>query len=210
MTVFVVEYGRGNIFSITQALTHLGATFTVSDNPSLLKKASHIIFPGVGAFGDAMSELESRGLTDPMKDIVRSGTPVLGICVGCQLLLDSGEEFGEFEGLGLISGKVKRLPPRQNGDTSATRIPNVGWRKLQIRSTPVANRIEMQNEYMYFTHSFAPFIDNVDNILATIPVNGIEIPIAYQNKNIIGVQFHPEKSGPAGLKFISEFLKTKQ
>ncbi len=209
MTVFVVEYGRGNIFSITQALMHLGATFTVSDDPSLLKTASHIIFPGVGAFGDAMSELEKRGLTDPMKDNVRSGTPILGICVGCQLLLDAGEEFGEFEGLGLISGKVERLPPRQNGDPSATRIPNVGWRKLQIQKTPAANRIQMQSEYMYFVHSYAPFVDNADHVLATIPVNGVDVPIAYQDKNIVGVQFHPEKSGPSGLKFIAEFLKTK-
>ena len=206
--ITVVDYGRGNLFSIGQALRHLGAAFEVSSAPDAVIAAERIIFPGVGAFGDAMAGLRERGLVEPLKAAARAGTPILGICVGCQLMLSRGEEFGDHPGLDLIPGTVARLPAPRADDTAAIRIPNVGWRRLDTRADAVVLGAVAADEMMYFVHSYAPMASDPATIAATIVVNGASVPVAIRQGALLGVQFHPEKSGPAGLALLQRFLET--
>jgi glutamine amidotransferase len=202
----VVDYGRGNLFSLGQALRHIGIDYTISDKPSDLETAERIIFPGVGAFGDAMQGLRDRGLVAPLLAAAAARKPILGICVGCQLLLSRSEEFGDHEGLGLIPGKVSRLPSPRAGDPAAIRIPNVGWRELSVRAgAPLLDALS-PGQMMYFVHSYAPRPDIRAHVCATIAVNGEDVPIVIARGNVIGVQFHPEKSGPPGLQILRKFV----
>lgn len=204
--ILVLDYGRGNLFSLGEALRQVGADFHVSGDPAEVAAAERIVFPGVGAFGDAMDGLRQRGLVEPLQAAAARGVPILGICVGCQLLLSRGEEFGSHQGLGLIPGTVARLPAPVAGDPEAIRIPNVGWRRLQVRAgAPVLGDLP-PGDMMYFVHSYAPMADDPADVAATIPVNGREIPVAVHRGSIVGVQFHPEKSGPAGLRLLGRFL----
>ena len=207
--IIVVDYGRGNLFSLGQALRHLGAVYEVSSDPARVIAAERIILPGVGAFGDAMRGLIDRGLVEALKSAAAKGTPLLGICVGCQLLLSRGEEFGRNDGLGLISGTVARLPRPRDGDPAAIRIPNVGWRHLSVRPSAPVLEVLSDADLMYFVHSYAPMVADPDAIAATIHVNGADIPVAVHRGNVVGVQFHPEKSGAAGLKLLGRFLETE-
>ena len=207
--IVVVDYGRGNLFSLGQALRQLGAEPVISDDPADLGRADRIIFPGVGAFGDAMAGLRERGLIEPLRDAARSGTPILGICVGCQLLLTRGEEFGQHDGLDLIPGTVARLPDPEAGDPDGVRIPNVGWRPLDVRKDAPLTAALQPDDWMYFVHSYAPMVDDKNDIAATVHINGADIPVAIARDNIVGVQFHPEKSGPAGLRLLAQFLEAE-
>lgn len=205
MTV-VVDYGRGNLFSLGQALRHLGADFEISDDPAAVAGADRIVFPGVGAFGDAMAGLGARGLVDPIRKAVDRGVPLLGICVGCQLLLAEGEEFGTHAGLGLLPGTVRRLPSPRPDDPAAIRIPNVGWRAVEAApDDPVVGPLS-NGDMVYFVHSFAPFVDDPGDAIGWLSVNGTRAPVAIRRDNVVGVQFHPEKSGPVGLTLLDRFL----
>ena len=207
--IVVVDYGRGNIFSLGQALRSLGVDHIISDRPDDLAAASRIVFPGVGAFADAMKGLRKRGLVEPLRAAVQDGTPILGICVGCQRLLTQGEEFGAHEGLNLIPGTVARLPEPRQDDPKMVRIPNVGWRQLDVRANaPIFGSVRA-DEWMYFVHSYAPMVDDSADVAATINVNGHDIPAAIAHGHVVGVQFHPEKSGPAGLKLLARFVDEK-
>jgi len=207
--IVVVDYGRGNIFSLGQALRSLNVDHITSDRPDDLAAASRIVFPGVGAFADAMQGLHERGLVEPLRAAVRGGTPILGICVGCQLLLTRGEEFGAHEGLDLIPGTVARLPEPRQDDPEMVRIPNVGWRQLDVRpNAPMFDGVRAA-DWMYFVHSYAPMVDDPGDVAATISVNGRDIPAAIARGHIVGVQFHPEKSGPAGLRLLARFVGEK-
>jgi imidazole glycerol-phosphate synthase subunit HisH len=204
----VIDYGRGNLFSLGQALRHIGVDYKISGKSADLETADRIIFPGVGAFGDAIQGLRDRGLVAPLVKAAASGTPLLGICVGCQLLMSRGEEFGLHEGLGLIEGTVSRLPSPRPGDPAAIRIPNVGWRELNVsHGAPLLDTLAPE-QMMYFVHSYAPRPENMTDVCATVAINGEDVPIAIARDNIIGVQFHPEKSGPAGLQVLRGFLAT--
>jgi len=201
--VTVVDYGRGNLFSIARALDHLGVVHQVSEVPSGVAAAECIILPGVGAFGDAMQGLRERDLVGPLVASAKAGTPILGICLGMQVLVAQSEEFGLHEGLDLIPGTVKRLP-EGGGEPGAIRIPNVGWRTLNgVRDDPVAGA---PDEMYYFVHSFTPIVADKTHVVATIPVNGFEAAAIIRRDNIYGVQFHPEKSGPAGLALLHRFV----
>jgi glutamine amidotransferase len=204
--ITVIDYGRGNLFSLGQALRHLGVQHRISSEAQALAEADRIIFPGVGAFGDAMQGLRERGLEAPLKAAVAEGKPLLGICVGCQLLLSRGEEFGAHEGLGILPGTVARLPDPAPGDADTIRIPNVGWRKLQVRARGGLFAEIGDTDWMYFVHSYAPMVEDEADIAATIRVNGRDIPVAIERDNVVGVQFHPEKSGAAGLALLQRFV----
>ena len=207
--ITVIDYGRGNLFSIGQALRHLDAVFEVSAEPEAIAAADRIIFPGVGAFADAMTGLRERGLVAPLKAAAHGGTPILGICVGCQLMLSRSEEFGDHAGLDLIPGTVARLPAPRADDAAGIRIPNVGWRRMDTRADAVVLSAVGADEMMYFVHSYPPMASDPRTVAATIMVNGTTVPVAIEQGALVGVQFHPEKSGPAGLAFLQRYLETK-
>lgn len=207
--ILVVDYGRGNLFSIGQALRHVGAEYEVSGDPARLRDASKIVFPGVGAFGDAMDSLRERGLVGPIKDAAAAGVPILGICVGCQLLLSRGEEFGDHEGLGIIPGTVSRLREPAEDGPDVTRVPNVGWRRVDADpEDPVLGALGPE-DMVYFVHSYAPMASEPEHIVARIMVNGVSVPAAVRRQRVLGVQFHPEKSGPVGLNLLRRFVETE-
>jgi len=198
--IVVIDYGRGNLFSIEQALRHLGAEYRVSGQPDDIMSADRLILPGVGAFGDAMKTLFASGLVEPIRQRVRGGVPVLGICLGMQLLFESSEEFGEHAGLALLEGSVGALLPGE------MRIPNVGWRALQPNpGNPFLRDID-PGTMVYFVHSFVVRPKAPEVVSATIPFNGEDAVIAVASDNIVGFQFHPEKSGPVGLSLFEKFL----
>lgn len=202
MTVTIIDYGRGNLFSVGQALRHLGAAHRVSGDPAEIENADRLILPGVGAFGDAMATLQARELCGPIRRAVARGIPFLGICLGMQLLADDSEEFGIHSGLGIISGHVRRLP-----EGPETRIPNVGWRALTVAGgDPLLGNLDA-DAMVYFVHSFAFVADDPADVIATISINGHAVAAAVRRGNAIGYQFHPEKSGPVGLDLIDRFLK---
>ena len=203
--IAVIDYGRGNLFSISQALSHLGAEHKIVTDTEAVAKADKIILPGVGAFGDGMEALEKSGLEPVIKHAASDGTPILGICLGMQLMASSGLEFGEHRGLGLIEGTVKPLP-EGNGEIDSVRIPNVGWRKL-IRQNNHAFLDGLPDPVMtYFVHSYAFNTDDPDDIALTIAINGTKITAGIHRDNLYGYQFHPEKSGIMGLELIERFL----
>lgn len=202
--IAVVDYGRGNLFSIGQALRHVGAEAELTSDPEVILAADRIVLPGVGAFADAMRGLRSRGLVNVLQEAASRGTPLLGICLGMQLLASRSEEFGSHDGLDLIPGAVRRLQ-RGEGE-KATRIPNVGWRRLRPNpKDPFIGSFE-EAPLMYFVHSYVPFPDDPAAVAASIDVNGVEVAAVIRRRNVIGCQFHPEKSGPVGLQVLQRFL----
>ena len=206
--IAVVDYGRGNLFSIGQALRHLDAPHEIASDPARVACADRIILPGVGAFGDAMAGLGARGLVEPIRDQARRGIPLLGICIGMQMLCDESEEFGRHAGLGLVPGKVRRLP--DGGDAAGSiRIPNVGWRRLHhAAGDPLFAGLD-GDPTVYFVHSYVPVADDGRDVAATIPINGIDAAAILRRRNILGYQFHAEKSGPVGLALIRRFLENR-
>ena len=202
--IAVIDYGRGNLFSIGQALKQLGAPFQITGDPEKILEAERLILPGVGAFADAMNVINSRGLGDAVTKAAAKETPLLGICLGMQLLASGSEEFGEWPGLDLIPGTVKRLP-EGDGSLMSTRIPNVGWRTLIPTSGSIIDDIPGK-DMVYFQHSYAFQTTDPKHTIGTIEINGGSAVAAVQSKNIIGFQFHPEKSGERGLSLLRRFL----
>jgi glutamine amidotransferase len=209
MTITVVDYGRGNLFSLAQALRLIGEKCEITSDPAKVAVSERIILPGVGAFGDAMEGLRDRGLVDPIIETATKGVPLLGVCVGCQVLMSKGQEFGEHDGLGLIAGTVTKLPSWNPDDATAVRIPNVGWHPVTPRVGASGAARLLDANWMYFVHSYTPRPNARRHIAATIRANGEEVAIAVADRNVIGVQFHPEKSGTAGLAFLRRFLEVK-
>lgn len=204
--IAVIDYGRGNMFSVAQALRHLGIGFESVSEPARLAGASSVVLPGVGAFGDAMAALRERGLVDPIRDCAHRGVPILGICLGMQVLADVGEEFGTHQGLGLVSGTVRRLSPSNDGPDRC-RIPNVGWRRVECRNRQSTYADRIEGMMAYFNHSYTFEAAEPSAVLASIRINGRDVVAAVCRRNVVGFQFHPEKSGPAGLALLSLFLK---
>jgi glutamine amidotransferase len=201
--IAIVDYGRGNLFSIAQSLRHAGAACLVTDKPEEILAAGRVILPGVGAFGAAMADLHARRLADTIREVARRGTPLLGICLGMEMLADESDEFGHHEGLGLIPGVVRRLPEGKGPD--ASRIPNVGWRPLvPTGRDPLFAGID-RTRLAYFVHSYGMIVARRDDISATLVVNGLEVAAAVRRDNVVGFQFHPEKSGNTGLELIRRF-----
>lgn len=204
-TVVVVDYGVGNLHSVVKALRHEGADVEVSDDPAHVLRAERVLLPGVGAFGDGAAGLRARGLEDALKAFARSGRPLMGICLGMQLLMSSSEEFGHHEGLALLPGSVVRITP---GGT--TKVPHVGWNRVRRPSearwadTPLRDLPPV--EAMYFVHSFAPVPTREEDIVCTTTYGESSFASAVGRDNVFGVQFHPEKSGPVGLQLLRGFI----
>jgi glutamine amidotransferase len=206
----LVDYGVGNLLSAKRALEACKAQVEVTGDPARVAKADRVVLPGVGAFGDCVKELESRGLTTAVMEFARRQRPLLGICVGMQVLMACGEEFGRHEGLGLIAGGVMKIP-----DTDVTgqplKLPHIGWSELKLppgrgdwNATIFAGLDP--DPCVYFVHSFAARPTNPSDILAQVEYGGHQVVAAVSRDAISGTQFHPEKSGPVGLAILSNFL----
>jgi len=208
--VVVVDYGMGNLLSVCRALEHLGAQVELTSNPETVRNAERIVLPGVGAFGDGMQALEEQQLGRAIQDAADAGTPLLGICLGAQMLLDSSEEFGNHLGLGLIPGKVLAIPPCGiAGET--LKIPHMGWANLRpandhLFDNPLLDHTAPDSA-VYFVHSFQAHPQDPADIAAVCDYAGNQLTAMVRHGNVFGCQFHPEKSGPVGLNILKRFLE---
>jgi glutamine amidotransferase len=202
MTVLIIDYGLGNLASTRRSFEECGAVVAVSDDPCAVLSAASVVVPGVGTFGQAMERLRHRGWLTSIREAAAIGVPVLGICLGMQLLADRGEEGGECEGLGLVEGRVERMLPVRPEE----RIPHVGWNEVlpAASSHPIFRGIRSGTDF-YFAHSYRFIPAKRHDVIATTPYCG-ELVSAVRNNNVVGVQFHPEKSSRAGLQLIRNFL----
>ena len=209
MVTAVIDYGLSNILSVTSAVRFLGSEVFTATRPDELGCAERIILPGVGAFGDGMNRLRNLGFDTAIKEEVSCGKPLLGICLGMQMLFDFSEEFGFHEGLGLIHGSVLRIPSR-DASGIPQHVPNIGWNPLVPCSGPdfgssFLGRISPGDE-CYFVHSYEAVPSDGSCRVADIIYGGRRICAAVQYSNIMGTQFHPEKSGRTGLAILNSFL----
>lgn len=208
--VVVVDYGVGNLLSVTRALEIRGASVTVTSDPCIVLGADRLVLPGVGAFADGMAELEMRDLVRPIREFAAGGKPLLGICLGMQLLFSESEEFGLHKGLDLIAGRVVAIPNLGSGG-AWRKTPHIGWNELRLppgrldwEGTLLSGLAE--GSAVYFVHSFAAVPADSAVRLADCDHEGYAVSAAVQKERICGCQFHPEKSGPAGLSVIDNFL----
>jgi len=200
--VIVVDYGLGNLPSVRRALEECGAEVQVSSRPEDILSCSHIVLPGVGSFADGIRNLREKGWAEALVQAAHNNTKVLGICLGMQLLADSGTEGGEASGLGLIPGRVLRLQATDD----EPRIPHVGWNEIHLRGVHrIFSEIDDHTDF-YFVHSYHFLADNQDNVLATTPYCGGFTSVIGKG-NIVGVQFHPEKSSKIGFRLLRNFLE---
>ncbi len=211
VNVVVIDYGMGNLYSVQRGLERCGVSATLTSDPSEIASAQKLLLPGVGAFGDAMAELNQLGLVPAIKKAVESGTPILGICLGMQLLMEESEEFGLTTGLGLIPGRVIPIPQSgTNGDR--LKVPHIGWSSLNpVSSQPSWNSVMMggvaSGDSVYFVHSFMVQPTNPAVRVADTLYGGHQISAVIKKDNVVGCQFHPEKSGNIGLQILRNFCQ---
>lgn len=207
MTAVLIDLDLGNLRSVWRAFRYIGADLEVVDHPDAIKSASAIILPGVGAFRDGMAAMQRKGLVAPLQNYARTAQkPLLGICLGMQLLTTSSEEFGNCEGLDLVPGRVVRLDPQK----TRGRVPNIGWCDVQsIGTQKHAQYFSFESSLFertfYFAHSYHLQCDCSDSVIATLDFGGQPITAAIAQGNLFGVQFHPEKSQDAGLALLEAF-----
>ena len=200
--IAIVDYGVGNLFSLKSSFAAVGADAVVTSDPAVLRSAEKILLPGVGAFGDAADKLRASGLDKVVVEQARAGKPLLGICLGMQLLFEKGYEYGVHDGLGLIPGAVKPIADVIPADL---KIPHIGWNGLIFkRDCPLFKHIK-DGDCVYFVHSFYA-ADCADYVAATAEY-GAELTACVQNVNVFGCQFHPEKSGTVGLNVLRAFCE---
>ena len=198
----IIDYGVGNLFSIASSLSMIGEEACILKEPEEFERCSRVILPGVGAFGDARKKLSDSGMEQALLAWADSGRPLLGICLGMQMLFQYSEEFGRFEGLSLIPGRVTAMQPRL---PQGLKVPQIGWNALSIRRKhPLLRGIE-DGDCVYFVHSFSA-VDCEEDTLASCEY-GIEVTAAVARDNVAGAQFHPEKSGKVGLAILRNFCE---
>lgn len=213
MSVAIIDYGLGNLFSVQNACKHVGLNAEITNDKNVIEKADAAILPGVGAFDVAIKNLDHLDLISPIKSFVDSGRPFMGICLGLQLLFTESEEFGVSRGLDLIEGCVVKFPTI-NEDGEKIKVPQIGWNRIYKSDRPHSSKDncplkEIENgEFMYFIHSFyvAPFAEK--NILTRTNYGGIEYCSSISFKNVFGVQFHPEKSGKKGIGIYKKWAES--
>ncbi|MCT4556791.1 MAG: imidazole glycerol phosphate synthase subunit HisH [Pelagimonas sp.] len=210
-TCAVIDYGIGNVFSVLHALERIDCPATLTADRAAIMAADRVILPGVGAFGRAAEKLASLGLDEVLHDYIATGKPLMGICVGMQLLLETGEEFGSHQGLGVIPGKVSKIAAQME-DGSAARVPFIGWANVTpprddthwdgtpFESTRAANTF-------YFVHSYHAQLTNPEHVLGTHTLGNAQLTSAIRKDNVMGVQFHPERSAWTGQRFLKGFME---
>ena len=200
----IVDYGVGNLFSLRSSFASIGAEAVVTDRKDVIAQADKVVLPGVGAFGDAAQKLKDSGLSDVVIGEAKAGKPLLGICLGMQLLFEKSYEFGEFDGLRLIEGCVR---PIGEVIPASYKIPHIGWNSLIFKQDSPLFEYTKNGEYVYFVHSYYAHT-GAENVIATTEY-GAELTAAVQKGNVFGCQFHPEKSGNVGLGMIKAFCEVK-
>ena len=212
--IALIDYGISNLRSVQKAFEHLGASVTLVDTPEMVAKAERLILPGVGAFPAGMKGLQERGLIEPIKQAARAGKPLIGICLGMQLLFESSDEMGETQGLGLLTGHVTKIKMQETAEAksalrishSTLKIPHMGWNQLDLVSDHPLMRGLASGSYAYFVHSYAVYPERRDIVLATTDYGGPFAAIVGRG-NVCGLQFHPEKSQAVGLRLLENFLE---
>ncbi|WP_028840531.1 imidazole glycerol phosphate synthase subunit HisH [Thermodesulfobacterium hveragerdense] len=202
----IVDYKAGNLTSVARALSFFGYRWIISDDPEELKKAERIIFPGVGAAKSAMDSLKETGLDEFLKETFLKGTPILGICLGTQVIFEESEEDGGTKTLGLLKGKVKRFPDPLLFEGERLKVPHMGWNQVVWqRPHPVFQGLDIEYEY-YFVHSYY-VVPEEEEVIYGITFHGIPFPSVVAYKNLVALQFHPEKSGKPGLQILDQFCR---
>lgn len=204
MMLAIVDYGVGNLFSLQSSLQRIGEQTVVTGEKEQLQQADRIILPGVGAFGDAAIKLQNSGLVSVLQQLAKEGKPLMGICLGMQLLFEKSYEYGEHYGLGLLKGVIRPI-----GDVipSNLKIPHMGWNSLHLQKQHQLFKYINENDYVYFVHSYYA-TDCDESVLATAEY-GTPLTAAVGKNNVLGCQFHPEKSGNVGLKILQAFCEMK-
>lgn len=203
----IVDYGMGNLFSVSKALERLDATYFISENSEELRKADALLVPGVGAFPDAMERLNELGLSEMIREYAATGKPVLGICLGMQLLFEESKENGVTKGLGLLPGTVERFLGK-TAEGESYKVPHMGWNKLRfVNASPLTEVVEPG--HVYFVHSYYVKTEDKDVLIAVSDYD-VEVPAVVGRKNVFGMQFHPEKSSRLGMELLSNFTRLAQ
>lgn len=203
MTV-LIDYGVGNLFSLKSSFEAIGEPVTVSSDPSVIRRADRIVLPGVGAFGDAAEKLRSSGLDKVIVSETAKGKPLLGICLGMQLLFDKSFEYGEHAGLGLIHGTVI---PISDVAPSGLKIPHIGWNALEFKMDSILFKYISNGDHVYFVHSY--YASDCDDAVTSVTEYGAYLTASVESGNVFGCQFHPEKSGKVGLAMLKAFTETE-
>ncbi|MDG4656878.1 imidazole glycerol phosphate synthase subunit HisH [Ectobacillus antri] len=194
--IAIIDYGMGNLRSVSKALEHVGVEYVITDNADVIQDSTAILLPGVGAFPKAMKELHDRGLITLIREQAHMGKPILGICLGMQLLFESSEEIEPTEGLGLLPGTIRKIP-------AGRKIPHMGWNNLQKRKDSPLLKDVQDGAYVYYVHSF--YADCPEEVIDAGSEYGVFAPGVVSKGNIFGAQFHPEKSSEIGLKMLQNF-----
>ena len=204
--IVIIDYQLGNLFSVKQVCSHLGADAQISSDKRDLLDADYAILPGVGAFGDAMKNLKEFDLVEPIKDFIAAGKPFLGVCLGLQLLFTESEEFGENKGLGIIEGSIERIP-QSNGD-ERVKVPQIQWNRIEEtgdwNNSPLKNCAD--GDFMYFVHSYYVKPQSENTTLSTTDYGAINYCSSIIKDNVFACQFHPEKSGAKGVEIYKNWL----
>jgi len=201
----IIDYEMGNLRSVEKAFEKLGFEARVSADPKDITSADKVVLPGVGAFRDCINNLREGGFVEPLLAHVEAGKPLLGICVGMQMLFDESEEFGRHEGLGLIPGKVVRFPSGMMEGDERLKVPHMGWNNISLKkSSPIFTGVE-DGSFVYFVHSYYCEAENADDVAASCTYGDVEFCASIWRDNIIASQFHPEKSQDIGLQIFKNF-----
>ena len=198
--IAIVDYGVGNLFSLRSSFAALGVEAAVTGDPAAIRAAEKIVLPGVGAFRDAAAKLRETGLGELVAGQARAGKPLLGICLGMQLLLEKSYEFGEWDGLGLVPGAVRLI---RDVIPAGLKVPQMGWNALRFTNPSPIFRDSRPGEYVYFVHSY--YCDAPAEYVSAVTEYGAPLTAAVRRGNVYGCQFHPEKSGPVGLRILRAF-----
>jgi glutamine amidotransferase len=198
--LYIVDYGSGNLRSVQKAFEHVGVSAEVGSDPRAIETAAALVLPGVGAFGAAMSQLDSRGLIEPLIRRIEAGVPFLGVCLGLQLLFEQSEEDPGVPGLGLIRGDVRALPPK-------VKVPHIGWNQAELCGCSDLFEGIPDGSAFYFVHSFAVVPRNPGDVMCMTDYDGVTFVSGIETGNVAAVQFHPEKSSTLGLGFYRNFAR---